>query len=713
MHPFDNNLFTENQFSPCSIKDKFCLSAYVVGQNPPGSSSADAVESQEIQIHETVPIVQDSIAFADLIETQNLISEIREGRLERARKLINSFGLSYSQAWSDGYVLLRDAVKNKHAAVVKLLLSSGSKVNSKNKKPYTTPLHFAVINSDIEIVKMILDNGADIDAKNIFGRTPLSKAIINKEMEVIKLLLKHRADANARDDDGTSVLHVAAEIGCLKISGISNLALASTWDTLQIVENILKYGAYVNCVCTSTWKKGFTPLTVAVVEGHKEVIMLLLSRGANVDVKGEDNITPLHIATKYGYIRPAEDLLNHGACIHSLTLKEGYTPLHFASNLGNEGAYCPDINDRSNRSSLKIAVYGYGKEYKKIVESLLEYGLIVNLEDVNNPKLLHAVVEKGYLKIIEELLKYGANVNTLYNSDFTLLHSAAKNKQDEATMNAVLKITKLLLTNRANIKDSPELLKIAVKKECIEIVEALLLHGADINAGDKYGNTALHFTALRESIDCFESLTIEDPPIHIMGEIAELLLSKGANVDAQTKNGVTVLHIASEKGYQEIIETILKFDANINSRDEYSRIALHIASQVGHVKVVATLLEYGSDINIMSRNILTLLDYAMGGILYSQPNNYDSNDYYDPGRGDCLCEVTVEVLKHYIHENRKFILLTVVKHDNSETFVKGIEEIRRILTLAKNRYGFLVHIVGGEIKSIKELISNGLTADEL
>lgn len=63
---------------------------------------------------------------------------------------------------------------------------------------------------------------------------------------------------------------------------------------------------------------------------------MLLSRGANVDVKGEDSITPLHIAAKKGYIHIATDFLNHGACTHSFTLKEGYTPLHFASELGNE-----------------------------------------------------------------------------------------------------------------------------------------------------------------------------------------------------------------------------------------------------------------------------------------------------------------------------------------------------------------------------------------
>jgi ankyrin repeat protein len=91
----------------------------------------------------------------------SLISAVCKGRLERARDLINSFWLSYSQAWSEGYILLCDAVKNKHAAVAKLLLTCGSKVISKNKEPSNTPLHFAVIKRDIEIV-MILGNDANI-----------------------------------------------------------------------------------------------------------------------------------------------------------------------------------------------------------------------------------------------------------------------------------------------------------------------------------------------------------------------------------------------------------------------------------------------------------------------------------------------------------------------------------------------------------------------
>jgi hypothetical protein len=64
----------------------------------------------------------------------SLICAVFDGRLERVKELLNSFGLSYSKAWSEGYVLLRDAVACKHTEVAKLLLTNSSKVNSKNKK---------------------------------------------------------------------------------------------------------------------------------------------------------------------------------------------------------------------------------------------------------------------------------------------------------------------------------------------------------------------------------------------------------------------------------------------------------------------------------------------------------------------------------------------------------------------------------------------------
>ncbi|XP_044742473.1 ankyrin-3-like [Chrysoperla carnea] len=711
----------------------------------------------------------------------SLIRAVRQGKLNRARELINLYGLSYSEAWSKGYVLLCEALKNRHLEMAKLLLTSGSKVNSKNsyQNPSNTPLHLAAINGDIEIIKMLLNRGADINAKNFNGKTPLHDAIENNKVEITELLLKHGADVNASHSNAQSPLQAAMQKG-----------------NLQIVEMLLKNGAYINCVIsvyTSRWENDYTPLHFAVEKGSLEVMKLLLNRGANVDAKAEDDVTPLHIAAKKGYLRIAEDLLNQGACIHSLTLKKGYTPLHLASELGNEesvklflnrganidastkgnltplyvavkegnmrvvrlllrhGAkvdnqdtdsktilhlavekghlmiveevlkYCPDINNQSNRSSLNTAVYSNGEEFKKIVEALLEYGLIVNPENANNPKLLHIAIEKGYLKIVSDLLKYGADVNMLHKLPFfeslclSPLHRAVKYKQEEvakllmdykaninaqgkdgktpifyaienadlkitkllladganvkdnpellnlavkkgyieivqallqhdaeinaktgktaifyAIANADLKITKLLLTNGANVKDNPEPLNIAVEKGYIEIVEALLQYNADVNASDVNGKTALHLTAtLRDFENSFGSRTDKDPNVNnIKGEIAKLLLNQGANVNAQTKNGETTLHIATQNGYVQIVEALLKHKADVNASDVYGKTALHLTATLSDFKdsfrsrtdedpnvnskgeIAKLLLNQGANADAQTKNGVTTLHIA-------------------------------------------------------------------------------------------------------
>ncbi|CAL1682579.1 unnamed protein product [Lasius platythorax] len=838
----------------------------------------------------------------------SLISAVREGRLERVRELISSFGLSYSQAWSKGYVLLRIAVENKHTEISKLLLTNGSKVNSKNKTPSNTPLHFAVINGDIEIVKLLLDSDANIDAKNQYGRTPFHNAVESKKMEIIELLLNRGADVNARNINSITPLHLAVEKGSneeiiklllsrganvdakgylqnvehlLKhgahvnsaytstsregytplhlavekgseeiiklllsrganvdakgIDGITSLHIAAERGYLQIVEHLLKRGAHVNSVYTSTSREGYTPLHLAVEKDSEEIIKLLLSRGANVDAKGKDGITSLHIAVERGYLQIVEHLLKHEAYVnfaYTSTSREGYTPLYLAVEKGHEKVVKLLLEYGANVDAQDKDVCSYGKEYDKIVANLLQYGFTVNPEDVNNRTLLHAAVEKGYLEIVQELLKYGTDVNMLYNSrkgfmplriatknkqekviklaiscradvnvtdeigntrvfyatenvnmlhnsisgkGYIPLHIATKNKQEEvakllisygadvnaqdetgkapifyATENADLKITQLLLTNKANIKDNPELLNIAVKKDCREIVEVLLQHDADVNTSDKYGRTALHFTALGENGEFFEFHLDKDPDINVKGEIAKLLLSRGANVNARTKNDITTLHaatkkgyvkvvealleynadvnstvenditplhlsaqkgneviskmllnkganinakqkdritalhiatqrghkkvvevllkcgakvdskaksditplhIAAQKGHLEVVEVLLKFGAAIDSKNEYGRTALHIASKEGHAQIVTALLEHGSDINIISKSNHTPLDFAMAGIssFYNKVNSYDSDDnYYDPGRGICSCEVIAEILKHHI-----------------------------------------------------------------
>ncbi|XP_076684322.1 uncharacterized protein LOC143377176 [Andrena cerasifolii] len=433
-----------------------------------------------------------------------------------------------------------------------------------NKNPSDTLLHLAVTNGDIDTVETILRREVDIDAACEDGTTVLHKAIRWYKIELIKLLLSRGANVNAEGEYGQTSLHIAVEAGYI-----------------ELVELLLKHGAYINSVCTYGGKENCTPLYIAVIRRNKKLVKLLLEHGANVDAQDQAGKTILYFAVEDGCSLIVQYLLKHH----------------------------PDVNNRSNRSALNVAVHGNGRDYSKIAENLLQYGLTINPEDANTYKLLHTAVSKGYLTIVEELLKYGHDVNMVNYSGprkgCTPLHVATKNKQEE--------IAKLLVSYGAGVNAQDETGKTpifyAVEKNCREIVKLLLRHGANVNTRDKHGRTALHFTALNEHVTSECQLDI-----NVNVEIAKLLLRSGANVNAESetlkvlleydtdvnytiKNCGIPLHIAAEGGKLSIVDVRLKFGADVDSKDYCGRTALRIAAEGGKLSIVDVRLKFGADVD--------------------------------------------------------------------------------------------------------------------
>ncbi|KAH9147287.1 hypothetical protein LEN26_004755 [Aphanomyces euteiches] len=74
--------------------------------------------------------------------------------------------------------------------------------------------------------------------------------------------------------------------------------------------------------------------TVANTEENATLVHDLLVYGADVNAQDNDGNTPLHIATKNGYVTTVKELLSHKADVR-IPNKNGWTPLHFASSEGN------------------------------------------------------------------------------------------------------------------------------------------------------------------------------------------------------------------------------------------------------------------------------------------------------------------------------------------------------------------------------------------
>ena len=73
-----------------------------------------------------------------------------------------------------------------------------------------------------------------------------------------------------------------------------------------------------------------TALHVAAREGHEDVVKLLVSSGAEVNLQDEDDYSPLHYACMEGHIAVATILLGSGANAKARADEDGFTPLHIA-----------------------------------------------------------------------------------------------------------------------------------------------------------------------------------------------------------------------------------------------------------------------------------------------------------------------------------------------------------------------------------------------
>jgi ankyrin repeat protein len=419
---------------------------------------------------------------------------------------------------------LADATERNDSAAVSALLKEGAAVDAAQPDGMTA-LHWAVYHDNLELARALIAAGADATTSTRYGVRPLNIACTNGNEAIVEMLLAAGADSNGTLPGGETALMTAARtgrIGPLRLllargaetntredRGQTAMMWAAAEGHDEVVEALLAAGADPHVALPS----GFTALFFAAREGRTDVAKRILAAGLDVneplrpiDDSADVGPSPLTLAVINGHFESAVALLEAGADPNDQS--PGYAPLHAITWVR-----------KPIRGDGDPPPMGSGKLTSvDCVRRLVTHGADINI------RLSEGESGRGRFKttgatpfvlaarasdvaLMKLLLELGAN-SELPNADHTspLLAAAgvgALGDGDEAA---------------------------GTEAEAVEAVRLLLDLGADVNAVDDHGETAMHGAAYQSR-----------------PAVVELLVERGADVSVWNRPnewGWTPLQIA-------------------------------------------------------------------------------------------------------------------------------------------------------------------------
>ncbi len=245
---------------------------------------------------------------------------------EVAKILINHGAKTSDELKADERKLV-DAARAGDIQKVKSYLAVGIDVNTIDEDGHI-PLHWNVNN---EVVKLLIAKGANVNASSKHGRTPLDFAIMRGQEEAVETLRKHGGKT------GAELKAAQPDPPTAKAPDIS-IHMAAEKGNIEAVKQHLNAGTDVNAKDENSDFIGWTPLHWAAGEGHegqKEIVELLIAKGADVNAKTPDGLTALFAAILGADKEIIELLIAKGADVNVRGFL-GMTPLNMADDEGEK-----------------------------------------------------------------------------------------------------------------------------------------------------------------------------------------------------------------------------------------------------------------------------------------------------------------------------------------------------------------------------------------
>eukprot|EP00210_Caulerpa_lentillifera_P006946 g6641.t1 len=303
-----------------------------------------------------------------------------------------------------------------------------------------------------------------------------------------------------------------------------------------------------------------TPLQFAISLKNHFAISALLDKGADVEKKGNSDLTPLLSACQSGFLQGVILLIQHGV---------------------DTNACSPD-----GLTCLMLAAF---HKHLSVVSYLLDQEPCpLNGKDRNGFTALHYIVALNDASMTSKAISKGPDINSQTDDGESVVYFATK----KSCLNSLRVLMEAGADPNLCTKAGRCPFWSALDQRNTEALRILLAHKADFTTLKEGGTSALELAILEEDVT-----------------LMKLLLEQG--VDTEHNGPRTALMTVCNNGFSNGVQLLIDHEANINAKNQDARTVLHKAAEDNNVEAVQLLIENGADMEARTKDELTCLIVAI------------------------------------------------------------------------------------------------------
>jgi ankyrin repeat protein len=489
----------------------------------------------------------------------------RAGDAAAVKAMLKS-GADVNAAHGDGMTALHWAASNGDAAMTQMLLSAGANIRATTRLGGVTALHLASQAGHAQVVAALIAAGAGVNTATATGATPLMLAARGGNTDTVTRLVETGADLNASEKAfGQTALMIAAgldraDVVRLLLSRGADWKAASSVADLKALTSMMDDGTgrpqqqqpgggvagvtrgyrYNELIGT---QGGLTALHFAARQGSAAAAKALVDAGVTVNAPSPgDKATPLLVAVINGHFDLAMMLLEHGAD-PNLVSDAGVSPLYGTLNV----QWAP------------IAAYPQPRA--------------------------HLQQSRTYLDVMKRLLDRGADPNarvyrkvwySSYNFDQSGVDEAGATVFWRAAYAADLAAMKLLVSYGAD--PSIPTMKLFSRRGPEDPVAGADKSGLPPLPVGGPGATPLHAAAGPGYAMGFAGNSHHVAPSGMLPAVKFLVEELGADVNAVDHDGNTAVHHAASRGDNEMIKFLVSKGADVKKINRSGQTTIDVAN---------------------------------------------------------------------------------------------------------------------------------------